>query len=64
MGTFFTLMLAAFLLLVTTVIVMVIAERNDPEPRRVYGLVRALAVIAFTLLVMREFIMLIVVSRP
>lgn len=44
-------------------IVMVIAERND-QPRRVYGLVRALAVIAFTLFVMREFIMLIVVSSP
>ena len=63
MGTFFIRALAAFLLLVTTVIVMVIAERND-QPRRVYAFVRALAVIAFALFVMREFIMLIAVSRP
>lgn len=63
MGTFFTLMLAAFLLLVTMVIVMVIAERND-QPRRVYAFVRALAVIAFALLVTREFIMSNAVISP
>lgn len=62
MGTSFTLALAVFL--VVTIIVMIIAERKDPRPSRVYAIISVFAVIALTLLVTRELIMLNVTSLP
>lgn len=63
METFFIPALAVFL--VVTIIAVIIADWKDSRPSsRAYAAIGVLAVIAFTLLVMREFIMLIAVSRP